>query len=157
MKYLLLIPFLALLAGPCVSFTGEDTGELAVVVNKSNPLDTISSADLRAMMLGDKTKWPDGKKVTAVETAGESRERALMLKVVCKMTEPVLKRYYMQAVFTGKDVVQPQEVSSAAALKQLVGRTPGGIGCIFGSQADDTVKILKVDGVAPGEPGYKLH
>jgi hypothetical protein len=63
----------------------------------------------------------------------------------------------MQAVFTGKDVVQPQEVSSAAALKQLVGRTPGGIGCIFGSQADDTVKILKVDGVAPGEPGYKLH
>ena len=157
MKRLLLISFVALLGRPSVSVAADDTAELAVVVNKSNPQETITTSDLRQMMLGDKTKWPDGKKVTAVATGGDSRERALMLKTVCKMSEPALKRYFMQAVFTGKDVAQPQDVASAAALKQLIARTPGAVGCIFASEADDTVKILKVDGAAPGEPGYKLR
>ena len=157
MKYLLPIPMLALLAMPCASFTGEETGELAVIVNKANPLDSITSGDLRQMILGEKSKWPDGKKVTAGETSGDSRGRAMTLKLVCKMTEPVLKRYYMQAVFTGKEIAQPQDFPTSAALKQFVARTPGAIGCILASEADDTVKILKVDGAAPGEPGYKLH
>jgi ABC-type phosphate transport system substrate-binding protein len=157
MKRLVVVPFLALLAGLCAGFSADDTIELAVVVNKSNPLDTITTADLRSMILGEKSKWPDGKKVTAVETPPESRERALMLKDVCKMSEAVLKRYFMQAAFTGKDVAQPQDVASAAALKQFVGRTPGAVGFILASEADETVKVLKVDGMAPGEPGYKLR
>jgi ABC-type phosphate transport system substrate-binding protein len=131
--------------------------ELAVVVNKANTLETIGSADLRLMILGEKTKWPDGKKVMPVQTSLESPEGALLLKVVFKMSEAVLKRYYMQAAFTGKDIVPPADVRSAAALKQFVARTPGAIGCILATDVDATVTVLKVDGAAPGEAGYKLH
>jgi hypothetical protein len=63
----------------------------------------------------------------------------------------------MQAAFTGKDIAPPRDVASAAALKQFVAGTPGAIGCILASEVDDSVKVLKVDGNAPGEPGYKLH
>ena len=131
--------------------------ELAVVVHKSTTVDAVSSGDLRLMILGEKSKWPDGKKVTAIETPLDSPERALLLKTVCKMTDAVLKRYYMHAAFTGTEISAPKEVASSEALKQFVARTPGAIGCILASDVDDTVKVLKVDGAAPGEAAYKLR
>jgi hypothetical protein len=156
MRSIVSILALALLDGSLACSVASGA-ELAVVVNKSTTIDTISSADVRSMILGDKTKWPDGKKVTPVQTRTESPEGVLLLKVVCKMSDAVLKRYYMQAAFVGKDVTPPVEVPSAAALKQFVARTPGAIGCILASDVDQTVTVLKVDGAAPGEAGYKLR
>jgi hypothetical protein len=95
--------------------------------------------------------------VAAVQTPPESPERTLLLKAVYKMSESVLKRYYMHAAFTGTDIVPPKDVASAAALKQFVAGTPGAIGCILASDVDATVKVLKVDGSAPGDAGYKLR
>ena len=152
------IPFL-ILAAALAAFLDCSAAEpeLAVVVNKSTALDTINVADLRLMILGERTKWPDGKKVIAVETAPETPERALLMKVVCKMTDAVRKRYYMHAAFTGTEIAPPREVASSEALKQLVSHTPGAIGCILASDVDDTIKVLKVDGAAPGDPAYKLR
>jgi ABC-type phosphate transport system substrate-binding protein len=156
MRSIVSILALALLDGflACSAASGAD---LAVVVNKSTALETISSADVRSMILGEKTKWPDGKKVTPVQTRTESPEGVLLLKVVCKMSDAALKRYFMQAAFVGKDITPPVDVPSAAALKQFVARTPGAIGCILASDVDPTVTVLKVDGAAPGEAGYKLR
>jgi ABC-type phosphate transport system substrate-binding protein len=130
--------------------------ELAVVVNKSNTLESIGSAQLRLMLMGELTRWPDGKAVTPVQTSLESPEGVLVLKVIYKMTPASLKRYYMQATFVGKDIAQPAGVTSANALKQLVARTPGAVGCILASEVDKSVTVLKVDGSAPGDAGYKL-
>lgn len=154
MRFLSLIPTLALAAGPAV-FAAD--AELAVVVNKSSNLTTISSGELRQLALGEKGKWADGKGVINVETPPESPERALLLKTIIKMNEAVLKRYLMHAAFTGQELAAPKVVPSAAALKDLVARTPGAFGCILASDVDDTVKVLKVDGASPGEPAYKLH
>jgi phosphate transport system substrate-binding protein len=156
MKALVLIVS-ALFVRSCVCSAANEPGELAVVVNKSISLETVSSSDLRLMILGEKSKWPDGKAVVAVESSPESAEKALQLKAVLKMTDAALKRYYMQAAFTGKDIAAPRAVASSAALKQFVAHTPGAIGCILASEADDSIKVLKVDGAAPGEPSYKLH
>jgi ABC-type phosphate transport system substrate-binding protein len=157
LKSLAPILALAILYGVLVGSASPEGTDLAIVVNKSTTLDTVSSADLRSMLLGEKTKWPDGKKVTPVETSPQSPERALLLKAVLKMSDAVLKRYYMQAAFTGKEILPPPELASAAALKQFVARTPGAIGCILASDVDNTVTALKVDGAAPGEAGYKLR
>jgi hypothetical protein len=63
----------------------------------------------------------------------------------------------MLAAFNGKEIAQPRDVASAAALKKFVATTPGAIGCILSSEVDASVKVLKVDGAAPGEPAYKLR
>jgi ABC-type phosphate transport system substrate-binding protein len=154
MRPLVLIPALLLTVLVC---SAADEAELAVVVNKATAAETISSGDLRLMILGEKSKWPDGKRVAAVQTPPASPERALLLKAVYKMSDAVLKRYYMHAAFTGTDVALPRDVASADALKQFVAVTPGAIGCILASEVDPSVKVLKVDGSAPGEPGYKLR
>jgi hypothetical protein len=154
MRSLILIPALTLTAFTA-AFASDP--ELAVVVNKASTVATISLGDLRQMVLGEKEKWPDGKKVTSVETPPDSPERALALKTVFKMNEAVLKRYLMHAAFTGQVLAAPKVIGSAAALKEYVGRTPGAIGCILAADVDETVKVLKVDGASPGEPAYKLR
>jgi ABC-type phosphate transport system substrate-binding protein len=150
----LLLPAVALAASTMTFGAGM---ELAVVVNKSTAVSTISTSELRQMMLGEKTKWSDGKKVLTVETAPDSPEKALLLKAVIKMNDSMLKRYQMHAAFTGQELSPPKEVGSSGALKEFVARTPGAIGCILAADVDDTVTVIKVDGAAPGEPAYKLH
>lgn len=152
-----IVPLFALALLDCLPLCSAAAGaELAVVVNKATTIETITSADLHSMFLGDKPKWPDGKKVTPVQTPAGSAEGVLLLKVVCRMSDAALKRYYMQAAFTGKEISPPLEVPSAGALKLFVARTPGAIGCILASDVDPSVTVLKVDGSAPGEAGYKL-
>jgi ABC-type phosphate transport system substrate-binding protein len=47
-------------------------------------------------------------------------------------------------------------MASSDALLNFVSSTPGAIGYVRASEANDSVKILKVDGVAPGDAAYKL-
>ena len=119
LKSLAPILALAILYGVLVGSASPEGTDLAIVVNKSTTLDTVSLADLRSMLLGEKTKWPDGKKVTPVETSPQSPERALLLKAVLKMSDAVLKRYYMQAAFTGKDVLPPPELPSGQIIERV--------------------------------------
>lgn len=148
---------LSLLAGSGFWSVADETAGLAVVVNKTTALETVDFAELRQMILGDRLKWRDGEKVIAVETPANSPERTLVMKFLYRMNDAALKRYYMQLAFTGKDVVMPRDVTSADALKKFVATNPGAVGCIFASEVDDSVKVLKVDGAAPGDPGYKLR
>ncbi len=157
MRSLGLITALVLLCASQLCSAVDASGDLAVIVNKATALDTLSSTDLRSMILGEKAKWPDGKAVVTVQSALDSPEKNLQSKTVTKMNEAALKRYYMLAVFNGKEIALPKDLPSAAALKQFVARTPGSIGCILSSDVDDSVKVLKVDGAAPGDPAYKLR
>jgi hypothetical protein len=153
-----LVPIaLSLLAGSCLC-SAVDEPDLAVVVNKATLSESVDLSELRQMILGDRLKWRvDGQMVITVQTPADSPERALAMKSLYRMNDSALRRYYMLAVFNGKEVVQPRDVSSAAALKKFVSTNPGAIGCILASEVDPSVKVLKVDGVAPGDPAYKLR
>jgi hypothetical protein len=149
---------LSLLAGFCVCSTADEPADLAVVVNKATGPEGVELGELRQMILGERLKWRnDGQVVIAVQTPPDSPERALEMKAVYRMNDSALRRYYMLAAFNGKEIAQPRDVASAAALKKFVATTPGAIGCILSSEVDASVKVLKVDGAAPGEPAYKLR
>jgi hypothetical protein len=157
MKFSFLILALALEALSGLCSAADDSAELAVVVSKATPVATVSLGDLRLMLLGEKSKWADGMAVIAVQTPPQSPERELQSKTVSKMSDAALKRYYMLAIFNGKEIAIPKDVASVGALKKFVAGTPGAIGCILATEVDDTVKVLKVDGSAPGDSGYKLR
>jgi hypothetical protein len=153
-----LVPIvLSLLGLSCVCSSADEPADLAVVVNKSRAPESADLSELRQMILGARLKWRDGAAVLAVETRPDSPERALVMKALYRMNDAALRRYYMLAAFNGTEVSQPRDVPTAAALKKFVASNPGAVGCILASDVDDSVKILKVDGTAPGEPGYKLR
>jgi hypothetical protein len=153
----LLVPIaLSLLAASSACYAAEKPAELAIIVNKTSP-ETADLEELRQMILGNKLKWRDGQNVIAVQTPPDSPERVLMMKTVFKMNEAALKRYYMFVAFNGKEVVMPRDLASSAALKKFVASNPGAVGCILATEVDESIKVLKVDGASPGDPGYKLR
>ena len=72
------------------------------------------------------------------------------------MEEADYAKYFLQATFTGQVPAAPRTLSGAATAKQFVSVTPGAVGYVRGSDVDDSVKTLKVDGKSPGEAGYAL-
>jgi hypothetical protein len=72
------------------------------------------------------------------------------------MDEGALKKFWLQKMFKGEIASFPKTLSSAGSVKQFVGKVPNAISFLDSSLADAGVKVLRVDGKLPGEPGYPL-
>ena len=83
---------------------------IVVIVNSANPVDNLSTAELKKLFLSDRSRWDTGKSVAPVIVAGAA-ERTAFLKVVCKMSDGDFSKYFLQAAFTGKSATPPKEVS----------------------------------------------
>jgi ABC-type phosphate transport system substrate-binding protein len=132
---------------------GAMAQDVAVVVHRSNPADTISMTELRKILLTQQTQWPTGKKITVLMTQSE---RPGALKTVAGMNENDFNVHLMHATFNGDSADPPKVVGSGAQVKQAVAAQVGAIGFMGAGDVDASVKILKVNGLVPGQPGYPL-
>jgi ABC-type phosphate transport system substrate-binding protein len=129
---------------------------LAIVVAKSVPVDNLSSDELAKILKCDETDGPGGTKFVLYSREKNTAERAAILKLVYHMSEAEYNRFFMQAVFAGKITAAPRIITSAAAMKSVAASHPGAIAYVLASQLDDSVKALKIDGLAPTDPAYPL-
>ncbi|MEQ1907887.1 MAG: hypothetical protein ABMA15_03645, partial [Vicinamibacterales bacterium] len=51
----------------------------------------------------------------------------------------------------------PIQVESASMVARVVATLPGGLGVARLQQVPKGVKVLRIDGLLPGEPGYPLR
>ncbi|MEW6210167.1 MAG: hypothetical protein AB1631_17505 [Acidobacteriota bacterium] len=130
--------------------------DLAIIVNKSNPVDELSLADLRKIFLAERSRWPNGRKVTIVMREQGRVERAAALRLIYRMREQDFNRHFLNIRFTGETLEEPKLLASADGMIKFVFNVPGAIGYARASEVDSTVKVLRIDGLAPGQPGYKL-
>jgi len=71
-------------AGPPASpAVPDDT--LAIIVNQSNTIDDLSLKDLRTVFLGERSHWPNGRRITLVMMDPGLSERKAVLRDVCHM------------------------------------------------------------------------
>jgi phosphate transport system substrate-binding protein len=140
---------------PRVAHTQE--GEpIAIVVNRSNPLTEISLADLRRVFRGQRSRWSNGRRVTLVMRDPGAPERGAMLQSLYGLAEEEYRRTYLQAVFSGEASDAPKSLASTNGVLRFVYNVPGAIGYVRARDVDQSVKMLRVDGRLPGEPGYRL-
>jgi hypothetical protein len=149
---LLAVAALLTLVAP-LSATADDA---VVVVNKANAVETLSMAQLRKMLLGDEGQWPGGKKITIYMLAPGQPERIAVLKAVCGMGETDFNMHFMHVAFNGESVELPKVAASGLQARQAVAAAPGALAIIRAADADDSVKVVKINGLAPGQPGYPL-
>jgi phosphate transport system substrate-binding protein len=128
--------------------------ELAVVVNKSNSVETISMPELRKIMLAQVNRWANDRNAISVMLARADQPGAL--KTICGMTEKDFDMHMMRARFNGETGKAPNILGSASKVKQAVAGTSGAIGFILASEVDESVKVVKVGGLAPGQSGYPI-
>lgn len=123
---------------------------LAVVVDKDNKVDQVSSAHLAKIFRSEVTRWPDGKSIVLVLHRNSSGEIET-LQHVSKMSVVDLKTH----IAAHQDSIKI--VDSDDDLLQQVESTPGAIGLVDVRSINDAVKVVKVDGKLPLESGYLPH
>jgi phosphate transport system substrate-binding protein len=130
---------------------------LAIVVNRSNSVDDLSMPELRRIFLGERSHWPNGRRITLVMRESGEPERTAILKDVCQMNEGELKNHFLHGLFTGEILVSPKILATPVGVRKFVFNVPGAIGYLRLSDVDNTVKVVRVDEFLPEDKGYKLH
>ena len=130
--------------------------QLAVVVHKSNPVENLSLDDLHNLCLAEKKHWDNGRKITVVLRELGEPERQAVMSIVFRMKENEFTRYFIQREFTGNVGTTPKQLATSAGVRRFVFNVPGALGFIRPFELDESVKLVRVNGRAPGEAGYPL-
>ncbi len=147
--FILLLAFL-LGAGPA------HAKELAVVVHKDNEADEVSLEQLRRIFTLEQKFWKKGDRIYLLLWESGGPQKQIILDKVYRMSEPDLKRFWINQMFLGEASSFPKTLNSDEAVKRFVRSVPNAVGFIDAEAADGTVKVLKIDGKAAGDPSYPL-
>lgn len=135
----------------------NSTEDLAIIVNTTNPVESMSLPELRKIFLGERSHWPNGRRITLVMMEPGEPERKALIREVCQMNESDFSRHFLQGVFTGEVFVSPKTLASPVGVRKFVFNVPGAIGYIRASDLDSTVKAIRVDGRFPSDREYSLR
>lgn len=146
--------------GFCASLRAEcPANGLVVVVNKNNPTEDISLAQLKRYLLGEARAWPDKKQVVMVAAQPQSPAYKCMLSAVAKMSDSDFGRYNAGAEFRGEEPVQIRVAVNGPAAAVMVSSAAGSLAIVEASDLPaiaSSVRVLKINGKQPGEAGYPL-
>jgi hypothetical protein len=136
---------------------GTPPEPLVIVVNRMNPVDDLSFADLRSIFLGSRSYWNNGKRITVVMREPGEQERRVILHDVCGMDEEQFKTHFLRGLYTGEILVSPKTLDTPVGVRKFIFNVPGAIGYLRESDVDPTVKVVRVDERLPWDKGYRLR
>lgn len=132
--------------------------DVAVVVNPNNPVTNLSVIDLRKILSGQKRSWPGGTPVKIIVRGPGCLERVVLLRIL-GMSEGEYKQYWTSRIFAGDVDAEPMIVPSFGMTKEAANVFPGAIALVDTQsiQPGMNVKVIKVNGLMPGDSGYPVH
>ena len=136
---------------------GNLSESLVIVVNRSNPVSDLTFEELRRIFLGNRSHWPNGRRITLVMSEPGEPERRTMLHEICAMNEDQFKNHFVHGLFTGEILVSPKILSSPMGVRKFIFNVPGAIGYLRVGDVDDSVKVVRIDELLPDDKGYKLR
>jgi ABC-type phosphate transport system substrate-binding protein len=143
---------------PVVSTAPRPAWEgLAIVVNPKNPIANLTLAQLRSIFLGERKWWTHHRRVLVSTMRRGTPERETVLRVLYRMDDRELDKYFLYQVFKGEASSSTAILRTPADVRKFVGTTPGAVGYLRASDVDDSVKVMRVDGLLPGDDGYPMR
>jgi hypothetical protein len=150
-----------LLGAACwASFTApaaSGDSDIAIVVRPDTPVDNLTFAELRRLMLGDRQFWSSNLRVTLLVRAPGARERDVVLRTIYQMSEAQFRQYWIAKVFRAEAASGPRIVYSNEMAMELTAAMPGAVAFMEAPQVPKGLKVLKINGLLPGDKGYPLH
>ncbi len=147
---------LALLALQSLGAQGQRDSSVAVVVHPDTPVTDLNLGEVRSIFLGDRQYWNAKLPVVLLIRAPVAHERDVVLRVIYEMSEVQFKRYWIAKIFRAESATPPKIVYSNDMTNELTAAIPGAIAFLDSHDVRPGVKVVKVDGHLPGEPGYPL-
>ena len=139
-----------------LSASVAQASSIAIVVHPSVEVDDLTFAEFRKIILGDRQFWTGGKRITLIVRAPVADERTILLERVYKMSEAQYRQYWVAKVFRAEIASGPRVVLSNEEAVDLVGVIDGAIAIVSSEDVPEGLKVLKIDGLLPGEQGYPL-
>jgi hypothetical protein len=130
---------------------------LGIVVNRSNPVDNLSLAELRRIFLGEQSHWSNGRRITVVMLEPGKQERQAVLTQIYRMDDKDFNKHFSQGVSTGEIHAAPKTLATSMEVLKFVLNVPGAIGYVRVTEADDSVKVVHVDSRLPGDKDYSIR
>jgi len=131
--------------------------DLALVSNKANSVTVMTLPDLVKICKGQVNHWPDGKPVTFITRNPSLPEMRLVLEKIYGMPKEEVSTLITTANHGRANHPAIVVVDSDDALVQRVESTAGAVGLVDVYSITGGVRVVKVAGKLPLEPGYPLH
>ncbi len=157
---LLTIVFSAFVLGVCpptsqTAHAGQRV-RLAVVVAANTDLVDVSLADLRRVFAGAGMNDNSGKPLIPLNHAPRSGARAGFDRIVLGLNPEEVGRFWIDRKIRGL-AGPPRSLDSIPLLLRLVQRFPGAISYARSPLPLEGLRVLRVNGKRPQDPGYALE
>lgn len=120
--------------------------EMVVIVNKDNPLSTISKADIEMIYLGKKRQFQNGLPAVPVDLPAEVPPRREFFANVLGKGEDAYRLYWVRMIFSGKGQ-PPLTLGAEDEAVRFVSRNKGGIAFVDSAGITPGVKVVSISGM----------
>lgn len=130
-----------LFALACLNLSAFVRAEVAVVVNPSSGITSLTEDDVSRIFLGKSKSFPNGSAAVPVNQDEGAPARDKFNEAICKKNASQYKAYWSQLVFTGKGT-PPKDAGNDAAVKALIAANPNMVGYVDASAVDASLKVV---------------
>lgn len=120
--------------------------EMVVIVNKDNPLATISKADIEMIYLGKKKQFQNGLPAVPVDLPADFPLRREFFANVLGKGEDSYRLYWVRMIFSGKGQ-PPLTLGAEDEAVRFVSQNKGGIAFVDSGGITSGVKVVSISGM----------
>jgi ABC-type phosphate transport system substrate-binding protein len=124
----------------------QSRAPFVVIVNKANPVKTVTLVELRRIFLKQSRMWPHAETMVPVDWDSTSEVREAFCTKVMNRSVREMAEYYVQQSMT-QGVTPPSTQKSARAILRFVASVPGAVSYVPPGDVDNTVNVIKVTGL----------
>jgi len=132
----------------------SEKSSLAVIAAKGFPVDNLSFGDLKRLYAGTPVV-AGGKSLIPITYPKHATERVGFDQSVLGMSADEVGRYWVDRKIRGQSG-PPKAVDSPEVVIRVVTKVEGAVGYVRPGATSQSVKVLRIDGKLPGEPGYRV-
>jgi len=119
---------------------------LVVIVNKTNPVKTLTVLELRRIFMKQTRMWPHAESIVPVDWDATSPHREAFSRLVLGRSVREMGDFWVQQGVT-QGQTPPSTQRSSRAILRFVAGVPGAISYVPAADVDDTVATVKVTGL----------
>ncbi|MBR8845192.1 MULTISPECIES: hypothetical protein [Pseudoalteromonas] len=124
-----------------ISYPISATADIAVIVNKDNPIESISQRQLIDMYMGKYVAFPNGDMAVTYDYEKSHPLRGPFFLALTGRNESQINAYWSRIKFSGK-VSPPQSFSSPSTILENIRNTPNAIGYVPADFVTGDVKVI---------------
>lgn len=125
---------------------GAQNPAFVIVVNKANPVKSLTLVELRRIFMKESRMWPHAEAMVPVDWDSTSEIRQAFCRTVMNRSVREMAEYWVQQSMT-QGVTPPSTQKSARAVLRFVASVPGAISYLPPAEVDETVNVIRVTGL----------